>query len=71
MQNNINRVDLLTDAKIGDIKGLMKEMAEHIIKLNKRMIISENEALRKEYNNIPSDVLALTKTELQLKQDLA
>ena len=28
LQTNINRIDLLTDAKIGDIKGLMKTMTD-------------------------------------------
>lgn len=39
--------------------------------MNKRVTLAENEALRKEYDNIPVDVLALTKTEFQLRQDLA
>jgi len=28
MNVNLNRIDLLTDAKIGDIKGLMKSMSD-------------------------------------------
>ena len=28
LQSNINRVDLLTDTKIGEIKSLMTELAE-------------------------------------------
>lgn len=28
LSNNINRIDLLTDAKIGDMKGLMKTMTD-------------------------------------------
>lgn len=71
MKANINRVDLLTDARIGDIKGLMKEIAEQVIKLNKRLIITESEAMRREFDQVPADVLALTKTELQLRHELA
>ena len=71
IKSNINRVDLLTDAKIGDIKGLMKEMAEQIIKLNKRLVIAETDVLRKEFDIIPTDLLAVTKTELELRHDLA
>ena len=58
---------MLTDAKIGDMKSLMKEMADQIIKLNKRLSIAETDALKKEYGNVPVDVMALTKTEMQLK----
>ena len=28
INRNLNRVDLLTDSKIGEIKGLMKDLAE-------------------------------------------
>ena len=63
LQSNINRVDLLTDSKIGEVKGLMKELADNLIKLSKRITIAENEVLKKEYENIPVDVMALTKTE--------
>lgn len=49
----------------------MKELAEQIIKLSKRLVITETDICRKEYDNIPVDVMALTKTELQLRQDLA
>ena len=41
------------------------------MKLSKRVTVAENEALRKEYDIIPTDVMALTKTELELRQDLA
>ena len=61
----------MTDAKIHDIKGLMKEMAEQLVKLSKRVTIAETEVFKKEYENIPVDVMALTKTEFQLRQDLA
>ena len=37
LQQNINRIDLLTDSKIGDIKGLLKDVAEQCLKLNKRV----------------------------------
>ena len=49
----------------------MTELAEQIMKLSKRVTVAENEALRKEYDIIPTDVMALTKTELELRQDLA
>ena len=71
LENNINRVDLLTDGKIHDMKALMKDLAEQILKLNKRITITENEAIKKEYDQIPADILALTKDELELRQDLA
>ena len=63
LQNNINRVDLLTDTKIGDIKNLMKELAEQVVKLSKRVTLAETEVFKKEYENIPVDVMALTKSE--------
>ena len=31
LQTNVNRIDLLTDAKIGDIKSLMKTMTDQIV----------------------------------------
>ena len=67
LENNINRVDLLTDGKIHDMKGLMKDLADQILKLNKRITITENEAIKKEYDQIPVDILALTKDELELR----
>jgi len=71
LTHNINRVDLLTDAKIGDIKGLLTELASQIILLSKRVTIAENDMLKKEYETIPVDVMALSKTEYELRQDLA
>ena len=56
-------MDLLTDSKIGEIKGLMKDLAEQILKMNKRVTMAENDMLRKEYEQIPVDVMALTKDE--------
>ena len=35
------------------------------------MTIAENEVLKREYEEIPVDVMALTKSEYQLRQDLA
>lgn len=67
LENNINRIDLLTDGKIHDMKGLMKDLAEQILKLNKRITITENEAIKREYDQIPEDILALTKDELELR----
>ena len=67
LENNINRVDLLTDGKIHDMKALMKDLAEQILKLNKRITITENDAIKKEYDQIPADILALTKDELELR----
>ena len=60
-------MDLLTDSKIGEIKGLMKDLAEQILKMNKRVTMAENDMLRKEYEQIPVDVMALTKDEFQLR----
>ena len=45
----------------------MKDMANQIIQLSKRLTIAETDALRKEYDNVPVDVMALTKTELELR----
>jgi len=39
--------------------------------LSKRFNAYEDELLRKEYEQLPTDVLALTKTEFELRQDLA
>ena len=56
-------MDLLTDVKIGEIKGLMKDLAEQILKMNKRVTVAESDMLRREYENVPVDVMALTKDE--------
>lgn len=71
LQHNINRIDLLTDSKIGEVKGILKQLADNIITLSKRVTHAENEMLKKEYESLPVDVLALTKDEFQLRQDLA
>ena len=68
---NLNRIDLLTDAKIGDIKGLMKTMTDQIITLNKRVQLNESELYKKMHEDLPLDVMALTKTEVQLRTELA
>ena len=62
--NNINRIDLLTDAKIGDMKGLMKTMTDQIVKLSKRVQLTETELYKRMYEDLPVDVMALTKTEI-------
>ena len=49
INRTLNRMDLLTDSKIGEIKGLMKDLAEQILKMNKRVTMAENDMLRKEY----------------------
>ena len=49
----------------------MKDMAGQIVLLSKRITIAENDMLRREYENVPVDVLALTKSEFELRQDLA
>ena len=49
LQNNINRIDLLTDSRIGEIKSLLKEHSEEILKLTKRISGVENDITRKEY----------------------
>ena len=64
LTNTLNRVDLLTDVKIGDMKGLMKDLADQILKLSKRLVTTEIDVYKKEYDGIPVDVMALTKTEL-------
>ena len=71
LQTNINRIDLLTDARIGEIKGLMKSMADQVLALNKRVTIAEADMLRRDYEQIPAEVMALTKSEFELRQDLA
>ena len=63
LQSNINRIDLLTDSKIGDIKGLLTSLSEQLVNLNKRITYAESEMYKKEYDNIPCDVMALTKSE--------
>lgn len=71
LNNNINRIDLLSDARIGDIKGLMKTMTNEIIKLSKRVQLSESELCKRMYDDLPTDVMAITKTEVQLRQELS
>ena len=71
MQTNVNRIDLLTDAKVGDIKSLMKTMTDQIVQLSKRLHITECELYKKMYEELPEDVMALTKSEVELRQDLA
>ena len=71
LQNNINRVDLLTDSKIADIKKLMNEAMTQIMGMSKRIMCVETEMYKKEYEQLPTDVLALTKTEFELRQSLA
>lgn len=71
LKNNINRVDLLSDARIGDIKDLMKTMTNEIIKLSKRVQLNETGLFKRMYDDLPIDVMALTKSEVELKQDLA
>ena len=44
---NMKEIDLLTDSKIKDIKGLMTGLAEQIIQLNNRVSFAENETLKK------------------------
>ena len=71
LKNNINRVDLLSDARIGDIKDLMKTMTNEIIKLSKRVQLNETGLFKRMYDDLPIDVMALTKSDVELKQDLA
>lgn len=47
LKQNLNRIDLLTDAKIADIKGLMKVMNEQILKLSDRILHTEEELYKK------------------------
>ena len=49
LQGSINRVDLLTDSKIKDIKGLMRGLAEQVIKLGKRVTQAESEMFKRDY----------------------
>lgn len=67
LTQNINRIDLLTDAKIGDVKSLLTELANQIILLSKRVTVAENDMLKREYETVPVDVMALSKTEYELK----
>jgi len=39
--------------------------------LSKRLSLTETELYKKMYDELPLDVMALTKTELELRQDLA
>ena len=64
LNNNINRIDLLSDARIGDIKGLMKTMTNEIIKLSKRVQVYESELCSRMHEDLSVDVMALTKTEV-------
>ena len=41
------------------------------MKLNKRVTNVEQDAIKKEYDQIPADILALTKDEQELRMDLA
>ena len=71
LTDQINRVDLLTDAKIGEIKGLMKQLANQVIQVNTRvdrLLLNQH---KDDYDKIPTDLLALSKDEFTLKQDLA
>lgn len=67
MQTNLDKIDLLTDAKISDIKGLMKSMTDQIMKLSKRLLNHETELYKYMYEDLPADLMALTKDEIQLK----
>ena len=55
---------MLTDTKIGDIKGLMRTMTDQIVKLSKRVQLNESELYKKSYEDLPTDVMAATKTEI-------
>lgn len=67
----INRVDLLTDTKIGEVKKILKNILDNLGKLNKRVERQEREAVKSDYEKLPVDILALTKDELTLRTDLA
>ena len=67
LEKNINRVDLLTDSKIKDIKGILRELADQVIKLSRRVTVAENEMHRRDFDTLPPDVMALTKTEFELR----
>lgn len=71
IDQNINRIDLLTDSKIGEIKELLKGLSREVLKLSKRVTDAEVTMLRKENEQLPTDVLALTKTEFELRLQLA
>ena len=47
LQSNVNRIDLLSDAKIGDVKNLMKTMTDQIVLLSKRLSMNETELYKK------------------------
>ena len=49
----------------------MKDLAEQLIKQSKRLHYVESDILKKEYENLPIDVMALTKSEIALRQELA
>ena len=63
-------IGLLTDSKIADMKGILDTMANQIIQVNKRMAAAEREKLEREAKKIPDEVLNLSKTEEELRQDL-
>ena len=63
VSSNVNRIDLLTDAKIGDIKNLMKCMSDQIVHLGKRLSNNEMELYKKLYADLPVDVMAITMTD--------
>ena len=67
MGQNLNRIDLLTDAKISDIKGILKAMNDQILKLSKRLNHTENELYKKQHEELPPDIMALTKNEVELR----
>lgn len=71
LAEQINRVDLLTDAKIGEIKGLMKQLANQVIQVNTRVDRLMLQQHKEDYDKIPTDLLALSKDEFTLRQDLA
>ena len=58
-----NAIDLLTDSKISDIKGILGQMADQIIQVNKKMAAAERDKLDKDNKKIPMEVLNMTKTE--------
>lgn len=49
----------------------MTGLADQIMLLNKRVTLAENDALRKEFETLPPDVMAMTKTEFELRLELA
>lgn len=52
------------------MKGILAQMAEQIIQVNKKMAAAEREKLERESKKIPDEVINLTKTEQELRQDL-